>query len=552
MRWFLIWALLFSVAATARAELTPDEVGIIAMATSPESRRLAEHYADARGVPKSQILLLEGKPEVVLDRSQWEQIVRPAIRNWLQQNGLERKIRCLVTSWDVPLKIGRRSPEAPVVVARKRQLMVERKNRVRQLVSLMKLLDSLANEGKPPVERTLTADASIKDLTAAFDAALKAAQQRLQGLKSQDEKKKASVIFEKLFVAGGGTNALMRLVGRQPDASKRTPEQTARLALLQGRLQGVQHGVQALAALPDSVPRDIQTLNLIQQTNGTIGTIQWIDQQRQLLEKNETYSSFDSELSLLHWPDYPTFRWQPNPLYYKFDNVLGKRPTLMVCRLAAPTIQLAENLVDAAVAVEKTGLSGKVYLDARGMTYDSKSNERGSYGQYDQSIRDLAERLKKHTKLEVILDNEAGLFQPGDCPDAALYCGWYSLGKYIDAFDWKHGAVGYHLASIEAERLRAPGNKVWCNAMLEDGICATLGPVYEPYLSSFPLPDDFFSLLLTGRYALVEVYYRTKPFNSWTMVLVGDPLYNPFKDKPLLDIAALPDRLQTKNPVENQ
>ena len=29
--------------------------------------------------------------------------------------------------------------------------------------------------------------------------------------------------------------------------------------------------------------------------------------------------------------------------------------------------------------------------------------------------------------------------------------------------------------------------------------------------------------------SLAEAYYRTKPFNSWQLVLIGDPLYRPFK-----------------------
>jgi uncharacterized protein (TIGR03790 family) len=192
-------------------------------------------------------------------------------------------------------------------------------------------------------------------------------------------------------------------------------------------------------------------------------------------------------------------------------------------------------------------MKGKVYLDARGMRYDPKQDPAGSYGQFDQSLRNLAARLQEHTDLEVVLDDKSRLFQPGDCPQASIYCGWYSLARYVDAFEWSPGAVGYHLASLEATELRKPGSDVWCNAMLEDGITATLGPVAEPYLASFPLPDDFYSLLLTGRYTLVETFYRTKPSSSWQMVLVGDPLYNPFKGAPLLDQSQLPEHLQLKN-----
>lgn len=62
--------------------------------------------------------------------------------------------------------------------------------------------------------------------------------------------------------------------------------------------------------------------------------------------------------------------------------------------------------------------------------------------------------------------------------------------------------------------------------MLRDGITATMGPVGEPYVTAFPPPDEFFTLLMTGRYTLVECFYMTKKYNSWRMVLVGDPLYS--------------------------
>ncbi|NLE39351.1 MAG: hypothetical protein GX621_15125, partial [Pirellulaceae bacterium] len=40
---------------------------------------------------------------------------------------------------------------------------------------------------------------------------------------------------------------------------------------------------------------------------------------------------------------------------------------------------------------------------------------------------------------------------------------------------------------------------------------------------------------------------RTQPFNSWVMVLVGDPLYNPFKKSPALAEANLPDSLKPES-----
>jgi uncharacterized protein (TIGR03790 family) len=141
----------------------------------------------------------------------------------------------------------------------------------------------------------------------------------------------------------------------------------------------------------------------------------------------------------------------------------------------------------------------------------------------------IAKAIDEQTELDTIIEGTPQLFQPGKCPNAALYCGWYSLGKYIDAFDWAPGAVAYHLASSEADTLREPRSQVWCKKLLEDGVCATIGPVYEPYLTAFPRPDEFLALLLRGDLTLVECYYQTQPFNSWMMTLIGDPLYRPFK-----------------------
>ena len=125
-------------------------------------------------------------------------------------------------------------------------------------------------------------------------------------------------------------------------------------------------------------------------------------------------------------------------------------------------------------------------------------------------------------------DRTRELFPVGACPRTAIYCGWYSVKKYVDAFDFVDGAIGYHIASFEAVSLRDPNSSQWCPAMLKDGITATLGPVAEPYLHAFPEPKAFFQELFNGS-CLVEAYYRTKPFNSWQLVLIGDPLYRPFK-----------------------
>lgn len=231
----------------------------------------------------------------------------------------------------------------------------------------------------------------------------------------------------------------------------------------------------------------------------------------------ETEASVDSELSMVLFDDYELYLWRPNLLRSP-----GIQPfkTLMVSRLDGPSFDIAKGLVDKALEAEANGLIGTAYVDSRGIF------SKEAYGFYDQSLRDLAILTQLNTKLPVKEERSEVLFEPGSCPEAALYCGWYSLKKYVDAFDFVPGAIGFHIASFEAAHLRSSGTE-WCPAMLKDGITATLGPVAEPYLHAFPQPKLFFSELFDGR-CLVEAYYQTKPFNSWQMMLIGDPLYVPF------------------------
>lgn len=233
----------------------------------------------------------------------------------------------------------------------------------------------------------------------------------------------------------------------------------------------------------------------------------------------ETNASVDSELSLVLSGAYELYRWQPNLLR---GTAVPPFKTLMVCRLDGPSYGIAQGLVDKAIMAETTGLAGTAYVDSRGMF------QKDAYGFYDQSLRDLALLTQLKTSLPVKEERTGALFDPNSCPQAALYCGWYSVKKYVDAFDFVPGAVGFHIASYEAVSLRDAQSTQWCPALLRKGITATLGPVAEPYLHAFPQPRAFFAELFSGR-CLVEAFYRTKPFNSWQLVLIGDPLYRPFK-----------------------
>lgn len=233
-----------------------------------------------------------------------------------------------------------------------------------------------------------------------------------------------------------------------------------------------------------------------------------------------------------------------NPLYYAAKKQPVGRQTYMVMRLDAPRPELVKDIINASIKTENEGLKGKVVLDSRGIVPGQEKASERTLAEYDQSIRDLGELLKSKSKLALITDDAPDPLAANGADDVALYCGWYSVRNFIDSCKFNPGAVGFHIASYELVSLHNPGETGWVAGLLNHGVVATLGPVAEPFLLAFPKPSDFFPLLLTGKLTLAEVYWRTTPMTSWMLCGIGDPLYNPYKTNPVLQVEDLPDRLQ--------
>ncbi|MBN1843579.1 MAG: TIGR03790 family protein [Deltaproteobacteria bacterium] len=259
--------------------------------------------------------------------------------------------------------------------------------------------------------------------------------------------------------------------------------------------------------------------------------IESIKKRISVLKKSDQGASLDSEIALVLEKNYSLSRWVPNRYFLgyrgkRIENV--PRNVLMVSRLDGPSDKIIRKIIDDSIAAEKSGLKGTAYFDAR---WPAPSNKKVSGGAlYDKSIHLAANRVKKSNVMPVVIDDRKELFKPGECPEAGLYSGWYSYARYVDAFTWQPGSVGFHIASAECKTLKRGKSQVWCKMMLEKGIAATLGPVGEPYVQAFPVPEMFFGLLIQGKLTLAECYALSNPFLSWKMVLIGDPLYSPFKN----------------------
>ena len=250
------------------------------------------------------------------------------------------------------------------------------------------------------------------------------------------------------------------------------------------------------------------------------------------LSKTDRRASFDSELALVLHDEYPLSGWRRNPHFIPIrekTTEADKKSILFVSRLDGPTDAEVERIIDESIEMEKKGLQGVAYFDAR-WPRKTENKKLSGYAAYDNSIHKAADRVRDSGRLPVVVDDRGELFGPGDCPNAALYCGWYSLSRYVDAFEWRKGAVGYHIASGECATLKHKNSRAWCKKMPENGVAATVGPVWEPYVQAFPIPELFFGLLVESPFTLAECYFLSTPYLSWQMALIGDPLYRPFKN----------------------
>lgn len=193
---------------------------------------------------------------------------------------------------------------------------------------------------------------------------------------------------------------------------------------------------------------------------------------------------------------------------------------VLTSRIDAASAATCERMIRDAVEAEKTGLWGMAAVDIA-----------NKFPQGDQWLEAVVQSNLK-AGIPTVVDRFNDTL-PKNYPlnHCALYHGWYDWslsGPFLDpAFHFRKGAVAMHLHSFSAEQLTDP-DKNWSAGLLEKGAAATIGNVFEPYLH---LTHDFSILhqrLLDG-FSWVEACWMAMPVTSWQGVVLGDPLYQPFK-----------------------
>lgn len=528
----LVIALLSALPATSG--LTPTECVVVYNSAATESGDIARYYAEARGIPADHLLGISLPRVETLVRRQYDTVVRPAVRDFIGAAEWGKTVRCLVTCYGVPLRIAAVRP-----THMEREHVKELTARLTVILDAIRLLIEEIRSAdvdtefttQPKTETTQENPKAIEKLHRQYVEEQTKLAARHRGLTGSMLFQARKQTFDFVRRATGDAGILDHAPA---DADRVDPSSAVRIRMLRERVQKQIIKTESLTAYGSAHQSFEQAVPLISDTRGLFGVAAALRDRIRAFESKDSMASFDSELALVLWDDYAPAGWQANNLNdsrRRRESAprtrLPSRRTLMVARLDAPTPDIVRRMIDDAIRIERTGLTGTFYIDARGV-------KQPGLVQYDRDLLDLAHIVRTRTKMPVVLDIQPPVFQPGRCSDAALYCGWYSLSKYVDAFDFVPGAVAVHIASFELVSLRNPNKPGWCPELLKDGVAATFGATSEPFLQAFPLPTEFFCRLLTGKYTLVEAFSQTKFYNSWQLSLLGDPLYNPFKTNPQL------------------
>ena len=233
-------------------------------------------------------------------------------------------------------------------------------------------------------------------------------------------------------------------------------------------------------------------------------------------------AAVDSELAMFGVEGVPMNGILQNKFYQSEKSIAEVNLPFLVltARIDAPSYATCERMIHDAIDADKTGLWGRAYVDIA-----------NKFPQGDQWLESVV-KTGGQAGIPTVVDRFNDTL-PTNYPmtDAALYYGWYDgnvSGPFLNnRFQFRKGAVAMHLHSFSAEQL-SDGTKNWSGALLEKGAVATIGNVYEPYLN---LTHDFGILhqrLLAG-YSFGEACWMAMPVTSWQGVVLGDPLYRPFR-----------------------
>lgn len=433
-----------------------------------DSSAVWEHLKSAYDLNDTSLLEINFPDGDQLDRTVWEEEVRPQIAKWLATNDPDHQIIKIVTLYGTPLSVGKWNDDretGPWLSFYQTALQ-------QQTVQFNKTLNSLAEVVGDQYE-DIEGSESLEDYRTAFDTFATKAQSTIGQLalnKQKDAKTQLQAAVQQVAGVGPFINSLRR------DMQSGKSEAANQFHYLRGRTEALSGVALLLERVPASFERESFAMSLLQQSGGQLAVIGWIQQQIKMVKDNDSAASLDSELACVLWPEYRRLGTVPNLAHPSFQGsaLAARYPTFIVRRLDGPSVEIAKALVDRAVAADTAKIEGNVYLDLRGIQQGDNQTVR-----FERWLQAIGQQMESVPELKVTVESTPQLFDEGACPDTLLYCGWYSLGKSIDSFTFKPGAVAYHLVPDDASGIHDAADQGWCKYFLEKGATHVLGTVTE-------------------------------------------------------------------------
>ena len=527
---------LCAAADSQARELIPPECVVLYTPHSDDSRRIAEYYVNARNIPPDHLIEVDIPAINTIEFDAYLNIVKKTVRRFLEEKPWGHTVRCLVTAYDFPLRVDATRPTTAML--NRATALAKRRD------ALIAELDHALTQFEPRSATTSPASAPTESEFTFTEPEVDRVIERYQSLRKRMFSPRGAMIqtedprrrgdASQLIQYAEGTFGWLRVL---ENVVNPPPELQEMVATARQSAGAYREQLRRLHREPLESPQRDELYDLTKSLRGAVDALKLLDADVRGLRGQNTVASLDNELALLWCDDYNRHTWQPNPAaigYSPNTGDLAPEPTpgrpaiMMVARLDGPSPALVKRMIDTSIEVERSGLTGTVYIDARGV------KDGDLYAVFDQNLLALADLIDTRTDLSVVVNRKNRVFQPGECPNAALYCGWHWPKKYTPAFEFVPGAVGVHISSFAFQSIKGGAIPYWGPGLLNDGVAATFGPTDEPFLHAFPLPGQFFGLLLTGQYSLAECFWYANPMTSWKMTLVGDPLYEPFRKDPQL------------------
>ena len=270
----------------ALAAPSAEDVAVLANRNSTEGLKVARHYMTQRGIPAGHLIQLDLPDDETISRQVYEdQILRP-VRQALVSRKLTSKIRIMVTTYGMPLRISAPAPQ-PSDERWRKDAEERRRFAEANLERAVEVLGRIAPAGNGAAEPAPNPDPSgASGLSARLDQATRAAIERLKNVNDPNQAEQWKADLSRIMRAVGGSAILIRNMTPSPTADRTQAE--ARLNVLKQQVIWSQQAIQTLMAAPTNEGR-ARAYKLSERVFGLTGVMRFA------AEEIATYSQKDAD-----------------------------------------------------------------------------------------------------------------------------------------------------------------------------------------------------------------------------------------------------------------